>query len=74
VFYIWIAVGSEESIIFDKFMKSCYFHYLCGPGSGKLNYVAGQIALPVLFTGMLKKFLKAYSESSFPGTSINTNF
>ncbi len=30
VIQIWVARGSEESIIFIKFMKCCYFHYLYG--------------------------------------------
>jgi hypothetical protein len=71
---IWVTEGSEESIIFIKFLKCCYFHYPLwanlshsAPSSHKAleNGVAHRYA---------RKILWAYSESSFPENSNDTNF
>jgi hypothetical protein len=83
VTYVWITGGSEESINYSEFIKCCNLHYHCGPicstaphlspSQAVENNDAGRFKL--LFQSQIfRKFLKTYSESSFPGCSNDTNF
>jgi hypothetical protein len=72
VAHIWITGGCEESIIFIKFIKCCYFHYLCGPiyprglpfpHKALENGIARRFALPFC-SQTCKKDFKDISEKS----------
>jgi hypothetical protein len=66
---MWVPRGSEESIIFIRFIVLLFPPPQCPPPQKKKvveNGVAGQFCIAVLFTGMLKN-CKKHSESSFLG-------
>jgi hypothetical protein len=82
VTHIWVKRGSEESIIFIKFIKCSISTTSVGQfvpqhpppppqGSGKWCCPTFSVAVSFRHT---RTILKTYSESSFQGTSNDTNF
>jgi hypothetical protein len=82
VTHIRVTGGSEESIIFVKFRKCCFFHYLCGPicpTSPPSPHKALEMVLPDVLRfrfvhRYVRTILKTYSESSFLDGSNDSNF
>ncbi len=81
VTHIWVTGGSEESIIFIKFTKCCYFHYLCGPicptappslHKALENGVAGRFVGHFVHR-LARKLTKTYSDSVLGITRLSAH-